>query len=631
MAEKNVNTEEKKRDPIAKILLGFHFFYILACVVVLGVIVFTQCTYKLEPKYERLFRPNSMRVTLRPERGSILAMDGRLLAMSSPMYQVEMDPSVRKQEFRNKPDSEKVWLQDARKLSEGLSRIYGDKSADQYYNAIVKARKDNRQYLKIGYQIDYNTLQKVKALPLFRRGRFKGGFLPKTIDTRQYPYGSLARRTIGYIKNNSGDCNNAIGLEGKFNYVLHGKEGYEWMRLSDDRQRIHNYDSSWVKPKDGYDIRTTINIDIQDIADRALREQIADSKKVQGGCVIVMDVKTGGIRAMVNLLRDSTTNQLYEGLNMAIGRTGEPGSVFKTASLMSLVEDGKIHSLNDEIPTNHGKLKYFKPDWHVVDYERKTKKNTMTVLHGFEISSNYMFRKLIIDNYGQKPEKFIDLLYNYKLGEDFEFDIEGLRSPYIPTPNTATWSATDLGQMAIGYNVELTPLHTITFYNAIANKGTMQKPYLVESVENNGKVVKEFGPKLLSGRICSKATADTLTRALKSVTRDGTAKWALINSACEVAGKTGTSRIAQGRGGYMDSKGRIQYQATFVGYFPADAPKYTTIVVMYSYPGSGLLYGGTLPARTFRTIVDKLYVLDPENGETIDKKGPMPKLKKKDK
>ncbi len=622
--------EDKKRDPIAKILLGFHFFYILACVVVLGVIVYIQCAYRLEPKYERLFKPNSAKILLRPERGSILAKDGRLLAMSSPMYQVEMDPSVRKAEFAHKPDSEKMWLQDARKLSAGLAKIYRDKSADQYYNAIVQARKNNRKYLKIGYLIDYKTLQEVKRLPLFRRGRFKGGFLPKTIDTRQYPYGNLARRTIGYVKNNYGDCNNAIGLEGKFNYALHGKEGYEWMRLSDNRQRIHNYDSSWVKPKNGYDIRTTIDIDIQDIADRALREQIMTSKKVQGGCAIVMDVRTGGIRAMVNLLRDSSSNLLYEGLNMAIGRSGEPGSVFKTASLMSLLEDGKIESLDEEIPTNHGRLKYFKPDWHVVDYEKKTQKNTMSILHGFEISSNYMFRKLIIDNYGSNPQKFIDQLYSFKLGADFEFDIEGLRSPYIPTPNKGNWSATDLGQMAIGYNVELTPLHTITFYNAIANKGTMQKPYLVESIENNGKVVKEFGPKLLNGRICSKATADTLTRALKSVTRDGTAKWALINSACEVAGKTGTSRIAQGSGGYIDSKGRIQYQATFVGYFPADAPKYTTIVVMYSYPGSGLLYGGTLPAKAFRTIVDKLYVLDPANGETVSKKGPMPKLNKRE-
>ncbi len=343
-----------------------------------------------------------------------------------------------------------------------------------------------------------------------------------------------------------------------------------------------------------------------------------------------MDVETGGIRAMVNLLRDSTSGKINEVYNMAIGRTGEPGSVFKTTTLMSLLEDNKV-KLSDEIPTNHGYVKGFTTDSHIYDYERENHTDKISVLHGFEISSNYVFRKLAIDNYGDNPKKMMDKLYLYKLGEAYDFDLDGFKAPTLPDPQGKYWSKTDLGSVAIGYAVAETPLHIVTFYNAIANKGKMMKPYLVESIEDNRGVIEKRGPSILNGSICSKATADTLAKALRNVVSEGTGRTRLAKAKCAIAGKTGTARIVldpkytrKSRNPYEDEFGRKQYQATFVGFFPADQPQYTAVVVIYSNLNREIFYGGTLPALAFREIVDNIYSLDKRNGEVLTEKTAMP-------
>ncbi len=623
--KKDIEPQKTQRDSIGTVLYGLYLLFLLLSVVVLVRIAYLQLFYKPDPAIAAWFKPKSEKIVLEPMRGAIIARDGRLLAMSTPMYQVYMDCTVMKNAFKDQPEKEEEWREKAKALAVGLSGIYGDKPWKDYYDLIIRSREAGKAYVRIGRRIDHETMKKVSALPLFCEGANRGGFLPRKFDSRQYPYGTLARRTIGYVKDNSkSDGNNMIGLEGRFDYVLHGKEGVEWMKVTDNRDRIHNYDSVYVRPEDGFDLRTTLDIDIQDIADQALRRQIEESPKVEGGCAIVMDVETGAIRAMVNLLRDSVSGRMNESYNMAIGRAGEPGSVFKSTTLMSLLEDGKV-SLSDEIPTNHGAVKGFAIDNHIIDYERENHTNRISVLHGFEISSNYVFRRLAIDAYGSAPGKMIDRLYRYKLGEAFDFDLDGFQTPTIPSPSSPYWSNTDLGSVAIGYSVSITPLHTITFYNAIAGKGRMMKPYLVESIEENGIVREKRGPSVLNGSICSRATADTLTRALMRVTEEGTGKLQLGSARCQVAGKTGTARIAQAGGGYTNAKGQIQYQATFVGFFPAEAPKYTTIVVLYSNPGTGILYGGTLPAKAFREIVDKVYALDSKSGELLTEKGPMPK------
>jgi len=634
MAENsNIQKKEPKRDRIGMILYALYLLFLLLAVIIVVRIVHIQLTYEPAEQIADLFRPRSVKQKLEPDRGAILACDGRLLAMSTPMYQVYMDCTVMLDAFKGDSEKEQEWRGKARDLSEGLAEIYPERSAGSWYELIISNRAKGGKYVKIGRNIDHETLQKVKELPLFREGAYRGGIIVEKTDTRQYPYGSLARRTIGYVKDNrNSNGNNHIGIEGRYDYILHGEEGFEWMKVTDNRGLIHNYDSAYVKPVNGRDIRTTIDIDIQDIADGALRNQIEENPKIEGGCVIVMDVETGAIRAMVNLLRDSTSGRLAESYNMAVGRTGEPGSVFKSTTLMSLLEDGKVR-LSDKIPTNHGYVKGFAPDDHIYDYERENHTDEISILHGFEISSNYVFRWLAINHYGKDPKKMLDKLYLYKLGETYDFDLDGFKAPTLPDPSSKYWSNTDLGSVAIGYSVAETPLHIVTFYNAIANRGKMMKPYLVESIEENGVVHEKRGPSVLNGSICSKETADTMIRALRSVVEEGTGKTRLRGARCSIAGKTGTARIVLdpkytqiSRNPYEDEKGRKQYQATFVGFFPAEAPKYTAIVVIYSNLDREIFYGGTLPALTFRELVDKVYAIDPDNGEILAEKHNLPKL-----
>lgn len=628
------NKDIRGKNKESKIVWFIYLAFIVCACVVLVRIVYIKCCFRDSDPYLKYYTARSSKVKLAPIRGNIISSDGRLLAISTPMYQIFMDCAVRKSEFaslsKQGKEKEEEWKDKARELAGGLSSIYG-KSRDYWYTYIIDGRKRGARHAKIGGVIDHETLQKVKALPLFKEGANKGGIIVERIDTRQYPYGSLARRTIGYVKDNSrSNGNNAIGLEGSFDYVLHGTEGYEWTRRS-DKKRIVNRDSTWRAAEDGKDIRTTLDIDIQDIADNALRKNIADNERIEGGCVIVMDVKTGAIRAMVNLLRDATTGGLGEVYNMAVGRAGEPGSVFKTATLMSLLEDGKVR-MSDKIPTNHGRLKYFKPDEHIPAYEKRYQTDKISIIHGYAISSNYVFRKLAVDHYGDNPQRFLDNLYMYKLGEAYDIDLKGFTTPVLPSPSSKTWSATDLGSLAIGYTSAETPLHILTFYNAIANKGRMMKPYLVEDIEVNGIVKEKRGPSVLNGSICSRATADSLTRGLMEITETGTAATRLKNAKLKVAGKTGTARIIQDpkdamRGDpYRDKNGLTKYQATFVGFFPAEQPKYSIITVIYSNPSREIFFGGTTPAMTCREIVDKIYALDTSYGDMLESKGRMPDM-----
>ena len=491
---------------------------------------------------------------------------------------------------------------------------------------IVKGRNERKRYMKLLTNLDRGTLLKLESLPLMEEGRYKSGIIVEKHDSRKYPYGTLARRTIGYVKDNSSQKEDEkgrshIGIEGKYDYVLHGKEGEIWLKPTDNKEKIQNYDSTYVKPVDGLDVRTTLDITLQDIVDKAMRKQMSANPKIEDGCAVFMDVRTGAIRAMVNLTKSPKDSSLNEVYNMAIGYGANPGSVFKTTTLMTALEDGYIKSLDDEIPTNEGKLPGYPQDDHVKNLVK------ISILHGFEISSNYVFRYLATNNYSDNPKRFMDKLYMYKLGQAFDFDLEGLREPVLPSPDSKSWSSTDLGSVAIGYSVRETPLHTLTFYNAIANKGRMMKPYLVESIEKDGVVKTKKGPNVLNASICSRATADTLLRALKAVTSEGTA-YRLKGAKLTVAGKTGTARQSLSKeeiekygrdpkDNTQTADGSYHNLATFVGFFPADNPKYSAIICMNSSLIRGSLYGGVGPASAMREIVDAIYTLDPEWGSEV--------------
>lgn len=632
MTAERQNKAKKKRDRIGVILYCFYAIVLVAGFFIIGKMVCIQLFWKPDKDVARFFLPPSTKSVIEPDRGAIIGSDGKLLAMSTPMYQLYMDCTVLKSVFRGKsnPDSlERDWLSKAKAFSDGLAKEVGG-SAGDYYRMIVTGRKDGNRYMRLTADLDRGALLRLQKLPLMKEGRYKSGIIVNKRDSRQYPYGTLARRTIGYVKDNrNSNGNNHIGLEGKYDYALHGKEGEIWLRPTDNRERIQNYDSTYVKPEDGLNVRTTLNITLQDIVDRAMRKQMAANPKINEGCAVIMDVKTGAIRSMVNLTKDPKDSSLNEVYNMAIGFAAEPGSVFKATTLMTVIEDGFVKSLDDVIPMNNGVIPGYPQDTHIKG------NGEISVLRGFEISSNYVFRYLAVKNYNDNPKRFLDKLYMYKLGQAFDFDLKGLSEPYIPSPDSKQWSATDLGSTAIGYSVKETPLHILTFYNAIANKGRMMKPYLVESIEKNGAVKTKKGPSVLNASICSKATADTMLRAMRAVTSEGTAK-RLKGAKLTVAGKTGTSRQVLSKeeidkygmsSPYVTKDGSYHNLATFVGFFPAENPKYSAIVCMKSDLIRGSLYGGVGPAAVMREVVDAIYVLDPEWGNTIISSAKVPQMK----
>jgi len=632
MTAERQNKAKKKRDRIGVILYCFYAIVLVAGFFIIGKMVCIQLFWKPDKDVARFFLPPSTKSVIEPDRGAIIGCDGKLLAMSTPMYQLYMDCTVLKSVFRgkNNPDSlERDWLSKAKAFSDGLAKEVGG-SAGDYYRMIVTGRKDGNRYMRLTADLDRGALLRLQKLPLMREGRYKSGIIVNKRDSRQYPYGTLARRTIGYVKDNrNSNGNNHIGLEGKYDYALHGKEGEIWLRPTDNRERIQNYDSTYVKPEDGLNVRTTLNITLQDIVDKAMRKQMAANPKINEGCAVIMDVKTGAIRSMVNLTKDPKDSSLNEVYNMAIGFAAEPGSVFKATTLMTVIEDGFVKSLDDVIPMNNGVIPGYPQDTHIKG------NGEISVLRGFEISSNYVFRYLAVKNYNDNPKRFLDKLYMYKLGQAFDFDLKGLSEPYIPSPDSKQWSATDLGSTAIGYSVKETPLHILTFYNAIANKGRMMKPYLVESIEKNGAVKTKKGPSVLNASICSKATADTMLRAMRAVTSEGTAK-RLKGAKLTVAGKTGTSRQVLSKeeidkygmsSPYVTKDGSYHNLATFVGFFPAENPKYSAIVCMKSDLIRGSLYGGVGPAAVMREVVDAIYVLDPEWGNAISSSAKVPQMK----
>lgn len=620
--------KKKNRDRIGVVLYGFYIVLLLMSVLLIAKFAYLEIFFKPDPTIYKVLTPTNSSREIEPARGNIIDCEGRLLAMSTPSYQIAMDCTVLRDKFaadkKEGSQKEAEWLAKARKLSFELERVFPEKTADQYYNTIRECRKNGKKYLKIGKPVDRNTYNQILKFPLFEEGRYKGGLSVTQNSVRTYPYGDLARRTIGFVRNNSEIVNSHIGLEGKFDYVLHGVNGKEWLRVT-DLGRVRNNDSTYVKAEDGKDIRTTLNIDYQGIADKALREQLGSEEDVEGATLVLMEVSTGAIRAMVNLMKPQGKEMFDELTNYAVGRAAEPGSVFKTVTLMSVLNDGYIKSLDETLPTNHGNIAKsgLKQDIHILDYEREKHTSEISILDGFKISSNYVFGKLAIDNYGRKPEKYVQNIHSYKLAETFDFDLDGLANPMIPSPKNPGWHMSTLGTMGFGYSTEETPIHILTFYNAIANKGRMMKPYLVEDIETAGIVSEKRGPSILSSAICSRAVADTLNRALKAVTEEGTAK-VLKNAKCSVAGKTGTSfgtfpAGERGESPYYDKNGRRKYQGTFVGYFPADDPQYSIICMVYSNPTHKQFQGGGIPARAIKTVVNELWAIDPYFRTTLKK------------
>ncbi len=644
MATKNKTDRSKRRA--SNVLTAFNILFLTAAIAIIVKIAIIQFFW--EPEYLSYFQPKKSKLELEPERGSIIDHNGKLLAMSTPMYDVYMDCKMMKDVYAGYEDKEEgrkdeaKWRKQAKELAEKLPEVLNDRgtTAKEYEDIILTARDQVKRgrYVSIVRDIDHGTLLQLKKLPLFNEPiSYRNSMIVEKKETRQYPYEGLAKRVIGYVKHNNDTSRTTlhVGIEGKYDYILHGEKGVEWKKITDENIMIQDVDSNIVAAEDGLDIRTTLDINIQDMADKALRRNMAVEESIIGGCVVILDVETAAVRAMVNLQKNKK-GEFSEIFNMAAGRPAEPGSVFKAVTLTTLLEDGCV-KLDTRIPTNSGKftdIPKIAQDDYIVKYEKKTGNKSISVLEGFEISSNYVFRRLVYDNYGEKPQEFINRLHQYNFGEAYQFDLteRGSAKPKLPDPESRNWTMSDLVSSAIGYSVRVTPLQVATFYNAIANDGKMMKPYIVESTEHNGAAVKKFKPTILNGSICSKATADTLTRALKMVTLEGTAS-RLKNAKCIVAGKTGTSRMhltAEEQAGsgkpYESINGEKKHQATFVGFFPADEPKYTAIVVVYTGLMKGNVYGGSIPVMTFKEIADELWAYDEGWGKELKARGDVPQM-----
>jgi len=521
-------------------------------------------------------------------RGNIYAADESLLATSIPKYEVRFDAytdALTDDYFNEHVDS----------LAIELSKLFSEKSKSEYLADLKSARKKKARYHLIKRNVKFTDLKILKAFPIFRRGKYKGGFITVQQNKRVRPFKVLAARTIGYEREGS----KPVGLEGAYSRELSGVKGEMWMQKIAGGVWMPIDDGGGREPKDGSDVYTTIDVNIQDVAENALLNQL-ETHQADHGCVVLMEVSTGDIKAIANLKRNKD-GSYYESYNYVVGESTEPGSTFKLASLMAAFEDGFL-DLDDMVDTENGTTKFYDQtmrDSHKGGY------GVISIKDAFVKSSNVAISKEINRVYAANPQDFVDRLYKMDLNKKLGIEIAGEGSPLIKSTDDETWSGISIPWMSIGYEIQMTPLQILTFYNAVANDGKMVKPRFVTEVRQSGKLVKKYDVEVINNSICSKKTIEMAKEMLEGVVEFGTGR-NLKNSRYKIAGKTGTAQIANAKDGYRGYESRVSHQASFVGYFPADNPKYTCIVVVNA-PSQNVYYGNLVAGPIFKEVADKVY------------------------
>ena len=576
-----------KRDivwRVAIIYLGVLIFSI--CII--GKVIYLQFAEgkELAAKAETLTLKDFI---IEPNRGDIYATDNRLLASSIPFYEIRMD-------VNSNAMSAELFNRNIDSLAYHLARMFRDKSQYVYKQELLTARKNGERYHLIQRGVSYIQLKELKTFPIFREGRFKGGFIYVQDNKRILPHSNLASRTIGYLT--KGSSGNVVGIEGAYDHELSGRVGVRLMQKLSGNVWMPVTDENEVEPKDGNDIITTIDVNLQDVAENALLSQLI-RQDAHHGTAVLMEVKTGDIKAIVNLEKGKD-GKYRESYNYAIGESTEPGSTFKLASLLVALEDGVI-KLSDSIDTGNGVVRFYDKD---IRDSRHGGYGKLTVKEAFEVSSNVGISKLIYENYHNRPSDFVDRLYAMRLNEKLDVEIKGEGTPEIKYPGDKYWSGISLPMMSHGYEIRMTPLQILTFYNAIANNGKMVKPKFVKEIRYHGEVIKRYRSEILSPSICSKETIRKAVEMLEGVVENGTAT-NLKNDNYRIAGKTGTAQIANEKYGYT-FESKVSYQASFVGFFPSDDPMYSCIVVVNS-PSNSVYYGNLVAGPVFKEIADKLY------------------------
>ena len=531
---------------------------------------------------------------IKANRGNIYADDGSLLATSLPLYRLGFDPSVGRKEKK----LVEIFEKGVDSLALLLSQKFGTYSKQQYKDQLIDAHKGTKQfiYLSRGFSLTYRDQMELMKWPIFREGKNKGGVVFEKIYKRFHPFKELAFRSVGFVNEKS----SGAGLESSFNQMLTGMNGQAtYQQLAGGISRPI-FDGTEIRPVDGLDVYSTLNVNIQDVAEASLQKALT-SYQAKFGCVVVMEVKTGEIKAIANLgQRDGEYDENY---NYAVAMNHYPGSTFKLASYMALFEEGKI-KLNDTVNTGSGRYVIGK---QVIKEAKDHAYGSLSIKDAFAKSSNVAVSKLVVKNFKTNPDKYIKYITNFGLSEPLNFHIHGAPKPFFRNPSDKKhWNDAALAKMSFGYECLITPMQTLAFYNAVANGGKMIQPILVKEVKNNDQVQNKFEPKVIREKICSDETLVAVREMLEAVVENpkGTGH-KIQNPLYKIAGKTGTAHKFQD-GHWIDNA----YYTSFAGYFPADNPKYSAIVIIDS-PKFGLM-AGDAAAPVFRDIADKIYAGDVE-------------------
>ncbi len=545
--------------------------------------------------YRKLAKERTVRNFIIPaNKGNIYSADGSLLATSIPKYTIRFDAMAPKSEAFEK---------NVKSLADSLGILLG-KSSSTFLSDLRKARATKNRYFLVARDVSYTQYSKIKSYPLFNSGAYKGGIIIEQKTVREHPIGKIAERTIGYERLTPAGIEDGKGIEWAFRKYLNGKDGKILKQKIAKGQWKPIRDVNEVDPQDGYDVISTIDVYIQDIAHHALLKQLR-AYNADHGCVVVMETKTGKIKAISNLGKDpksinkSADSTYFETTNYAIAESHEPGSTYKLADLMTLLEDKKIDT-SAVFDTQGGIITYFGEkvrDSHDGGYGR------ISLAKGFEVSSNTVMVQAVYNNYKNNPAQFVNHLNGYGLNKPLGLPIKGEGMPKVPQPGDKNWSAISLPWMAFGYGVSITPLQTLTFYNSVANNGEMVKPQFVSEIKEWNKTIKKFNKEVINPKVCSMETIAKLKAVMKNVVKKGTGA-KLYSKDFSMAGKTGTAQANYAKNGGTEK----HYISSFVGYFPADEPKYSCIVVVHEpNTTNNNYYGADVAGPVFKRIAQKIF------------------------
>ena len=584
--------EDNKNSTIRIYMVAVVIFFMAVAIVV----KITNIQWVEGDSLRKLANKHSIKNFVIPaNKGNIYSSDGSLLATSIPNYNIRFDAIA-----PNAKDFQKY----IKPLSDSLAVLF-NKPSNFFQLELTRARTTGNRFYLLARDLSYTDYMKIKQFPLFKLGIYRGGIIIEQEVVRKHPIGEIASRTIGYERITPEGLPDGKGIEWAFRKYLNGKDGKVLKQKIAKGQWKPIRDVNEVEPQDGYDIISTLDVYIQDIAHHALMDQLI-KYKADHGCVVVMDTKTGYVKAISNLGKIAENNYA-ETTNYAIAESHEPGSTYKLADLMTLLEDKKVDT-SAVYNTNGGVVTYFGNkvvDSHEGGY------GSISLAKGFEKSSNTVMVQAVYNNYKNEPSKFVNHLKAYGLNSRLGLPFQGEGKPYIPDPKDKTWSNISLPWMAFGYGVSITPLQTLTYYNAVANNGEMVKPQFVSEIKEWNKTVKKFDKKVMNPKICSQETILKLKAVLENVVKRGTAS-KLYTKDFSMAGKTGTAQANYGTNGGADK----HYISSFVGYFPADLPKYSCIVVVHDPDSSNNnYYGADVAGPVFKRIAQKIFTDSPTKNE----------------